>query len=313
MDRVLRRGAERALTVGALLGLVVLVGAVLGPTFGARPVFFRSGSMAPSIETGSLALVRRVPATDLRAGDVVTVTTRSGTRVTHRIVGIEPSSSGHVVLTLRGDANRSVDAERYLVGSAYRVFWHVPRLGYAASALSTTPTLLAFGLTLAGLLAARGPSGSPSAGRPRHVRRRHRARRVGATGAATIAVIAGPTGPASAVPWTNGVDIGGTTLTARTVPAPTVSCGTLIVGSTTLSWTAVPGATGYTLHYGAGGTTTETIGAGVTSKTFSGVATSGDFSVNATVDYGSTTWTSAASNVKHYTVVLFLVGVCTDA
>jgi RNase H-fold protein (predicted Holliday junction resolvase) len=67
------------------------------------------------------------------------------------------------------------------------------------------------------------------------------------------------------------------------------------------------------LHYGSGGATTETVGAAVTSKTFSGIATSGVFSVQANINYGSTTWTSVASNAKNYTVVLVAVGICTSA
>jgi signal peptidase I len=321
MSAVLRRVADHALSLGALLGLAALLGATLGAALGVRPLVFRSGSMAPAIGTGSLALARSVPAEDLRAGDVVSVLTASGSRVTHRVVGTQ-QESGHTVLTLRGDANRVSDPESYVVDSAYRVFWHVPWVGYAVGAALTPPGLFLLGVGVTGLLVLAGRGGArgprPRGGRrARRARRaaphRHRARRAGATAVAAMAVVAGPAGPASAGPWTDAVSISGTALTAGTVAAPVVACGTLIVGTTTLTWTAVPGATSYTLHYDTGGVTTETVGGGVTSKSFGGLATSGDFSVNANVNYGSTTWVSARSNVKHYTVLLFLVGVCTDA
>jgi hypothetical protein len=117
--------------------------------------------------------------------------------------------------------------------------------------------------------------------------------------------------PAIAGPWTDDVPITGSALTAYTVPAPVVSCGTLTIGTTRLNWTAVPGATSYLLHYGTGGGTSETVGSAVLSKTFSGLITSGTFTVQAQINYGSTTWTSVSSNSKNYTVLLIAVGICT--
>ena len=307
MSAVLHRAADRVLTVGALLGLVALLGAALGAALSVRPLFFRSGSMAPAIDTGSLALAQKVPAGDLRVGDVVVVTTASGTRVTHRVVRTEASSGG-AVLTLRGDANRSDDAERYAVDSAYRVFWHVPRVGYAAAALLTPGGLLALGFVVAGLFVVVGrgrASGPPSSGgrrARRGSRRRHRARRAGATAVAAMAVVAGPAGPASAAPWTDSVAVSGTTLTATTVPAPTLNCGALGVLSVTFVWTAVSGATGYTFHYGlGGGSSTTTTGTSITLVT---AISGGTAWVEANHNYGSTTWTSAASNTRTYTVAV---------
>lgn len=121
------------------------------------------------------------------------------------------------------------------------------------------------------------------------------------------------TAPAWAVPWTDTVTVNGTTLSARVIAAPVVTCGALSIGSTTLNWSAVPGATSYTLNHGTNGTVTETVGGGVTTKTFSGLATSGRFSVRANVNFGSVTWTSVPSNAKNYSVLLFLLGACTDA
>ena len=81
MSAALHRLGDRVLTVGALLGLAALLSASLGAALGVRPFFFRSGSMAPAIDTGSMALARNVPAGDLRVGDVVSVASASGTRV----------------------------------------------------------------------------------------------------------------------------------------------------------------------------------------------------------------------------------------
>lgn len=309
MSSLLRRAGDHALTVGALLGVAALLSALLGAALGVRPLFFRSGSMAPTIGTGSMALAHSVPAGDLRAGDVVSVVTSSGSRVTHRVVETR-SESGHTVLTLRGDANRVADPEPYVVDSAYRVFWHVPRAGYAAGAMLTPAGLFLLGVGVTGLLALALGRRGPRASRPgggRRARRpaphRHRARRAGATAVATMAVVAGPAGPAVSAPWTDDVVVTGTALTTATVP-PSASfrCGTVGVLSVTFDWDAVPGATSYTLHYGLNGSsilvsldTTETILAAITGGTAWVVANR---------NFGSVTWSSLASNTRTYTVAL---------
>jgi hypothetical protein len=254
-----------------------------------------------------MALARSVPAGDLRAGDIVSVVTASGSRVTHRVVSTR-QASGHTVLTLRGDANRVSDPESYVVDSAYRVFWHVPWAGYAVGAALTPPGLFLLGVGLTGLLVLAGRGGSGRA-RPRGGRRarrssahRHRARRAGATAVAAMAVVAGPAGQASAVPWTDDVVMSGTTLTAGTVPAPTLSCGALGVLSVTFNWTAVSGATSYTFHYGSGGSSTTTTAG--TTITLVAAITGGTAWVEANHAYGSTTWTSVASNTRSYTVAV---------
>jgi signal peptidase I len=310
MSSVLRRVGDHALSVGALLGLAALLSATLGAALGVRPLFFRSGSMAPAIGTGSMALARNVPAADLRPGDVVSVVTASGSRVTHRVVGTR-SEAGDTVLTLRGDANRVPDPEAYTVDSAYRVFWHVPWVGYAAGAMSTPVGLFLLGVGVAALLAIAGRGGGrsrPRGGRrarrapPHRHRHRHRARRAGVTAVAAMAVVAGPAGPASAAPWTDAVTISGTTLTAGTVAAPVLSCGALGVLSVTFNWTAVSGATSYTLHYGIGGSSTTTTAG--TTITLVAAISGGTAWVEANHNYGSTTWTSIASNTRSYTVAV---------
>jgi signal peptidase I len=310
MSAVLHRVADRALTVGALLGLAALLGAALGAALGVRPLFFRSGSMAPTFDTGALALARSVPAADLRVGDVVSVTTASGTRVTHRVVATEPASGGQVLLTLRGDANRVEDPERYAVGSAYRVFGQVPWVGYAVAWMFSPTGLFLLGLAI-GLLVlfTRKGAGPPAGGRRAHRAppRRHRAQRTGAAAIATVAALACTVGPASAAPWTVNLTLAGTTLTAGTVPAPALSCGALSALSVTFNWTAVSGATSYTFHFGLGGSSTTTTTS--TSITLVAAITGGTAWVEANHNYGSTTWTSVASNTRTYTVAV--VSLCT--
>ena len=74
----------------------------------------------------------------------------------------------------------------------------------------------------------------------------------------------------------------------------------------TFSWSAVAGATGYTVHYGTGGAQTASTTA--TSYTYQGpyfTTTNGTAWVEANRNFGSTTWTSPASPSVAYTTALF--------
>ncbi len=312
--RLARRIADLTLSLGAVLGIVCVLAAFVGPLAGLRPMFVRSGSMAPAIGTGSLVVAHRVPVDEVQVGDVVSMTTPEGSRVTHRVV--ERGAAG---LVLRGDANATVDPGSYAGPTADRVFAHVPGLGYAVGWASSPLGVVVLGLVGCVLL---GLVILPRAERRTPGRRRARipvgpSRRAAAGGAVALLVgfaILGPgqVRPGWAAPWTDPVPITGSSYGAVTLPTTTVACGILQVLTTSLTWTAAAGATGYRLHYGAGGATTETVGSGVTSKAFNTVG-SGTFWVETLRSFGPNDWVSAISNKKAYTVVLTLVGTCTDA
>nr|WP_296773199.1 signal peptidase I [Rhodococcus sp. (in: high G+C Gram-positive bacteria)] len=142
---------EVALTVGAVAGLLCVLMALSAFLFGITPLVFRSGSMAPAIETGALALSKTTPAVDVQVGDVVNVTNASGNGITHRVFEIGPSASGSVELNLKGDANADPDAEPYVVSEVRRVLFSVPKLGYAVTWLSG-PVAVFVGGVLVGIL-----------------------------------------------------------------------------------------------------------------------------------------------------------------
>ena len=195
---------EAALTIGAGLGLLCLLLAVVAPLFGVRLLVFQSGSMSPTVETGGLAVARTVAAADLAVGDIVSVHTASGQRVTHRIVGIEPAGA-QTLLTLQGDANQTPDAEPYPVTEADRVLLHVNHLGFVAKALASPYAVFLAGALVAGvvLLAfGRGGPRSTTGGRRRAPRAANRERRRAPVAAATVVALVGVAG--LAVPLTVG-------------------------------------------------------------------------------------------------------------
>lgn len=127
---------------GALCVLAVL-GAVL---FGVGLTMFATGSMAPAIPAGSVAVIRDVPADQVRVGDVVTVPRPGLLPITHRVRSTGPGPDGTRILVLRGDANAEDDPEPYRVSKVGLVLFSVPGAAPVVVALSHPVTL--GGLTL---------------------------------------------------------------------------------------------------------------------------------------------------------------------
>jgi signal peptidase I len=330
VGRLVRITRNLALTVGAVLGAAVLVGLVAGAAFGVRPVVITSGSMEPAIGTGALALVQRVPASEVRVGDVVTVPTSTGSRVTHRVFAVD-GGSPEAVLTLRGDANPTPDPQPYAVSSADRVFLDVPGVGYALGAMRTPAGLLVGGGVAAVLLlfAGRGGRAGGGGGPPGKGRHRAELRRTRATagaGAAATLTVALVTVPSSAA-WTDPVDVSGTAIAAHTVLRPASSSCTSAVVSATVSW---PGDARYDYEVVLGRVSPDTVvstrqvtGA-ATSTTYTGLTDFGLDTGAGTVDFqvevtsylaGTTAWRSASartySNIRVVAIGLGLTVSCT--
>jgi signal peptidase len=116
------------LAVGGLGALLLLVHLEVINGYELRIV--QSGSMEPTISTGSLVLVQAQER--YAVDDIVTFRTgeRDGIPTTHRIVA-DGLRSGELVYTTKGDANEEADLEpvtqREIIG---RVIVSAPYLGY---------------------------------------------------------------------------------------------------------------------------------------------------------------------------------------
>lgn len=260
---------EFALTVGAVAGVVCVLMAAGAFLFGLTPLMFRSGSMAPAIPTGSLALAREVPATEVVPGDVVSVLADNGNRITHRVAAVGERTGNSVPLTLKGDANSAPDDTPYVVSEVQRVLFSAPLLGYLVAWLST-PTALAAGIILTVWLLVvvfrrspptHRPSGNddappwfasrPQAGQPRHAPAGEWRTGMTATVALLIAaLVAAEPAPARAA-FTD-TTVGQVTMTLGTAPRPaSFTCttqGTLLT-TAVLSWPVVGVAYGYRLEF----------------------------------------------------------------
>jgi signal peptidase len=149
--RVRRGMGEVALTLGALLGVAITALTVLAAQTGLRPLVVRSGSMEPTIQTGSMVLVQRIRADEIRVGDIVAVERPDHTRVTHRVLSIEPRGET-VELTMKGDANEDPDATPVTVRHAHRLVHQVPEIGRIAGWLATAQGGFAIGSVVTAVL-----------------------------------------------------------------------------------------------------------------------------------------------------------------
>lgn len=141
----LENGLLNFLAVGGVACIGLVIAAFV---FNISLILFKTGSMAPTIPQGSMSVVQRISADDIRVGDVVTVDREEGQLpVTHRVTAVHPQRPGEALIEMQGDANPNPDPGPYRVTEVRKVLWSVPG---AASVIVwfSDPVILA-GLTLA--------------------------------------------------------------------------------------------------------------------------------------------------------------------
>jgi signal peptidase len=152
-----RRLTSWLLTAVATAVVAGLLAVTIGPKlFPYQALVVRSGSMSPTIPTGSLVFYRSRPAAKVRIGDVIVFTRpgQAGERVTHRVYEVGTSPSGRYFVT-KGDANAVPDDWQVpAVGTGWVAAFHVPYVGYAIAGLESSLGRLLLLLVPATLLGA---------------------------------------------------------------------------------------------------------------------------------------------------------------
>lgn len=120
---------ETLLWLAAAAGLVCMVLVILAYTLNISLIMFRTGSMEPTIPTGSVAVVQEVQATEVQVGDILTVDREGELPVTHRVTDVaEGSHAQERIIRMQGDANTTEDPHPYTITDARRVLFSVPGL-----------------------------------------------------------------------------------------------------------------------------------------------------------------------------------------
>ena len=127
----------------ALLGLLLAV--AVPKFFGYDSFVIYSGSMEPTVKTGSLLVVKPVAAENLQVGDVIVFRSPGNhATITHRIAGIR-EENGQRIFTTKGDASSNPDPrEVRLQGQVGKMAYTIPYLGYLVDFIKTKEGALIF-------------------------------------------------------------------------------------------------------------------------------------------------------------------------
>lgn len=129
------------LVAAAAIVAISLVAVTVGPKLlPYQALVVRSGSMSPTIRTGSIVFYKKVEATKVKVGDIIVFDKpgQANEKVTHRVFKISNSSTGRY-FTTKGDANGTPDSWRVpAVGTGWVSAFHLPAVGYALAALQST-------------------------------------------------------------------------------------------------------------------------------------------------------------------------------
>jgi signal peptidase len=173
------------LWLAAIAGVICIVVVIAALVFHVTLIMFKTGSMEPTIPTGSLAVVHEIPADQARVGDIVTVDRHGQLPVTHRVTSVTPAASGATRITLRGDANPTDDAAPYVVKTVRVVWTWVP--GWARVVVWFSNPLVLAVLAIGATTLVTWAFWPREAG---HGRRRARRRRRGALAGGATALLA---------------------------------------------------------------------------------------------------------------------------
>lgn len=133
----LAAGGMVSFLMGAALVFALVL--VLPTVTGHRSLTVLTGSMEPTLETGSVVVDEVIHPTEARIGDIVTFTDPANPdrQITHRLrrARVE-GNTAHMVT--KGDANDTVEEWDVPVdGEIGRVIFHVPKLGRARALVGT--------------------------------------------------------------------------------------------------------------------------------------------------------------------------------
>lgn len=190
------------LWLAAIAGVICIVVVIAAVVFHVTLIMFKTGSMEPTIPTGSLAVVHQIPADEARVGDIVTVDRPGLLPITHRVTSVAPAGSGETSITLRGDANPTDDVAPYVVKTVRVVWTWVPGWAQVVVWFSNPFVLGCLTVGVAALITWAFWPRDGKRGRRRAPRRGRRAGAI-ATGATTllaagVLVVGAPAGGAQA-------------------------------------------------------------------------------------------------------------------
>lgn len=131
LPRLLFGVVWRLASIAVIAGAIALI--VGWWAYGLTPLVVTSGSMSPGMPAGSVALVREVPVTSIRVGDVITFDAPGKLgRVTHRVIKRTRRGTRWYFQT-KGDANDTPDHWQPAAAKAGAGAGYQPGFAYSSS------------------------------------------------------------------------------------------------------------------------------------------------------------------------------------
>lgn len=125
-----QRIVDALLSVLAFAGVVCIIAVICAFVFNISLIMFKTGSMNPTIPAGSLAIVREIPASDVKVGDITTIDRDNNQLpVTHRVVAVEPAGGDEYTIRMKGDANDDEDPYPHTESTVRKVMFSLDGVG----------------------------------------------------------------------------------------------------------------------------------------------------------------------------------------
>lgn len=122
--------------INLLITLILILGILFITlfAFGIEPFVVKSGSMQPTIQTGSLSFINKhTKYENIKLNDIIAYETTNGSKVTHRVINITANG-----LETKGDSNNISDGitttKENFIG---KNIFSIPKLGYLINFIQT--------------------------------------------------------------------------------------------------------------------------------------------------------------------------------
>ena len=150
--------------INTLMTLIIIIGIlfIILYIIGIEPFVVESGSMEPTIQTGSLSFINKhVKYEEIKSQDVIAFQIENGSKVTHRVIEITQEG-----MKTKGDSNELPDGttikEKDYIGKNE---FSIPKVGYLVKAIQTIKGKIILGTIIVVMLIAGFLIGEPPKGR----------------------------------------------------------------------------------------------------------------------------------------------------
>lgn len=145
LQKVIKVLINTLMTIILVIGILFIILYIIG----IEPFVVESGSMQPTIETGSVSFInKKINYSDIRVNDVIAFKASTGNLVTHRVINITDEG-----FETQGDSNDVSDGisttQKNYIG---KNIFSIPKIGYFVAIMQTTRGKIILGTVIVVIL-----------------------------------------------------------------------------------------------------------------------------------------------------------------